>query len=96
MADCGLGCLPRSMGSPALPTAWPVRSLACRPGMWPHPADELPADIAAEVEESRRALDLPEGVDYEKTMEVGGCCIRCRQCGVAFTGLLLSWWRQCV
>lgn len=36
----------------------------------PH-ADELPADIAAEIEEARKALDLEEGVDYEATMKVG-------------------------
>lgn len=34
-------------------------------------ADELPADIAAEIEEARKALDLEEGVDYEATMKVG-------------------------
>jgi 4-alpha-glucanotransferase len=32
-------------------------------------ADELPADIAAEIEEAQRALDLEEGVDFEATMK---------------------------
>lgn len=43
----------------------------------PHmrPADELPADIAGEIEEARRALDKEEGVDYEATMEVRCRCI---------------------
>lgn len=36
----------------------------------PFPADELPADIAADIEVARQALDGSE-VDYEATMEVG-------------------------
>ena len=34
-------------------------------------AEELPADIAADIEASRQELDLKAGVDYERTMEVG-------------------------
>lgn len=32
-------------------------------------ADDMPEDIAADIEAARRALDLEDGVDYEGTME---------------------------